>query len=169
MLEEDEEKIEQILFLLDKFCVRDNFYHKLTMTFDGLLRSYLVKQCRDHLNKMCHIDPPQEKHIAAKVSSVGDLFQEHVQDYLHQNPSFGTDDKIQIKINGNGARMTRNSNFIPLSFSILQTEQSVLSAKGNTIPTTCHHLQDPLRKSAKCPLSQKIIIAVTKSHCLTLN
>ena len=40
-------------------------------------------------------------------------------------------DTIQIKINGDGARMTRNSNFILLSFSILQTVESVMSAKGN--------------------------------------
>ena len=109
----------------------DALYHELTMTIDGLPRSYLVKQCRDDLNKMCHIDPLQGKHIGAKVSSVGDLLKEHVQHYLQQNPSFSTDDKIQIKVNGDGARMTRNSNFILLSFSILQTEQSVMSAKGN--------------------------------------
>ena len=53
--EEEKEKIEQILFLLDKFCVGDAFYHELTMTFEGLPRSYLVKQCRDNLNKLCHI------------------------------------------------------------------------------------------------------------------
>jgi len=40
-------------------------------------------------------------------------------------------DTIQIKINGDGARMTKNSNFILLSFPILQTGESVMSAKGN--------------------------------------
>ena len=40
-------------------------------------------------------------------------------------------DKIKIKINGDGAIMTRNSNFILLSFSILQTGESVITAKGN--------------------------------------
>lgn len=29
-------KIEQILFLLDKFCVGDAFYHELIMTIGGL-------------------------------------------------------------------------------------------------------------------------------------
>ena len=105
--EEEKEKIEQILFLLDKFCVGDAFYHELTMTIEGLPRSYLVKQCRDNLNKLCHIDPLKGNHIGAKVSSVEALFHEHIQDYLNQNPSFNTnDDKIQIKINGDGARMT---------------------------------------------------------------
>jgi len=130
--QDEKQKIEQILFLLDKYCVGDAFYHELSMTFNGLPRSYLVKQCQDDLNKLCHIEPLQGKYIGAKVSSVKSLFQEHIQDYLNQNPSYNiNDDKIKIKINGDGARMTRNSNFILLSFSILQTEESVMSAKGN--------------------------------------
>lgn len=39
--------------------------------------------------------------------------------------------KMQIKINGDGARMTQNSNFVLLSFSILQTDEEVMTAKGN--------------------------------------
>ena len=37
-------KIEQVLFLLEKFYVGDSFYHELTMTLSGLPKSYLVKQ-----------------------------------------------------------------------------------------------------------------------------
>lgn len=120
--EEAKTKIEQILLLLDKFCVSDAFSHELTMTVDGLPRSYLVKQCRDELNKMCHIDPLQGMYTGAKVSSVASVFEQHINDYLDQNSTFdATNDTIQIKINGDGARMTRHSNFILLSFSILQT------------------------------------------------
>ena len=55
----DQEKanVERILFLLDKFCVGDCFYHELTMVTDGLPKSYLVKQRRDQLNKICHVTP----------------------------------------------------------------------------------------------------------------
>ena len=41
---EDKNKLEQVLFLLDKFCVGDEVYHELTMITDGLPKSYLVKQ-----------------------------------------------------------------------------------------------------------------------------
>ena len=53
----DQEKanVERILFLLDKFCVGDCFYHELTTVIDGLPKSYLVKQRRDQLNKICHV------------------------------------------------------------------------------------------------------------------
>ena len=130
--EDEKRKVEQILFLLDKFCVGDSFFHEISMITDSIPRSYLVKQCREQLNKMCHIEALDGNFVGAKVSSVETVFKEHISDYLKQNPDFDTiNDKIKIKINGNGARMTRNSNFIFLSFSILQTGESVMSAKGN--------------------------------------
>ncbi len=52
LTEEEQEKVKSILFLLDNFCVSDAAYHELTMTEGGnqLLRSYLIKQCKEHLN-----------------------------------------------------------------------------------------------------------------------
>ena len=54
--EEEQKQIEEILYLLDKFCVGDSFYHELTMVTEGLPRSYLIQQCRTELNKVCYID-----------------------------------------------------------------------------------------------------------------
>lgn len=125
---EEKKQVEEILFLLDKFCVGDSFFHELTMVTDGLPKSYLIQQCRANLNKLCHIDSLPGTAPGAKVSAVKELIKEHVQEYLNKNP---TTKSIQIKINGDGARMTRNSNFVLLSFSILQTGDEVMKAKGN--------------------------------------
>lgn len=57
-----------------------------------------------------------------------DVIKDCVEEYLKENPNT---DKIQIKINGDGACMTRNSSFVLLSFSILQTGEQVMTAKGN--------------------------------------
>ena len=77
-----------------------------------------VKQCRDELNKMCKIEPLNAKFEGAKVTCVETVFKIHISDFLKQNSDFDPiTDKIKIKINGDGARMTRNSNFILLSFS----------------------------------------------------
>ena len=66
------------------------------------------------------------------MSSVETVLKEQISDYCKQYADFDIiNDKREIKINGDGARMTRNSNFILLSFSILQTGESVMSAKGN--------------------------------------
>ena len=55
--EEDQDKVKSVLFLLDKFCIGDVAYHELTMCSGGedFPRSYLIKQCKDDLNKLCHI------------------------------------------------------------------------------------------------------------------
>ena len=55
--EEEQEKVKNILFLLDSFCVSNAAYHELTMNECGnhLPRSYLIKQCKEQLNSLCHI------------------------------------------------------------------------------------------------------------------
>lgn len=55
--EQEQEKIQQILFITDKFAFGEAAYHELTKV-DGneqLPRSYLVKQCKQSLNKLCHV------------------------------------------------------------------------------------------------------------------
>ena len=54
-LPEEKQKVKTILFLLDQFCIGNAAYHELTMLCDGLPRSYLIKQCKDEMNKMSHI------------------------------------------------------------------------------------------------------------------
>ena len=46
--EEEKEKVDKILFLLDKFCVGDSFYHEFSM-YNDLPKSYLIKQWRTQL------------------------------------------------------------------------------------------------------------------------
>ena len=74
-----------------------------------------------------------DKFCVAKVTCVETVFKIYISDFFKQNTDFDPiTDKIKIKINGDGARMKRNSNFTLLSFSILQTEDSVMSAKVET-------------------------------------
>ena len=40
-------------------------------------------------------------------------------------------EKVKVKLSGDGARMSRVSNFILLSLSILQSKDDLLSSKGN--------------------------------------
>ena len=66
--EDDKEKVEKVLFLLDKFCVGDVFCHEMTMIADDLPRSYLVKQKRDQLSNICHISSMSGDAEGAQVS-----------------------------------------------------------------------------------------------------
>ena len=54
--EEDNKQIEEILYLLNKFCVGGSFFPELSMVTDGLPKAYLIQQCRAELNKVCHIE-----------------------------------------------------------------------------------------------------------------
>jgi hypothetical protein len=80
---------------------------------------------------MCHITSLPGSYNGCQVNSVTDLLKENIADYLKHNNFSQDQDKLKIKINGDGARMTRNSSYIILSFSLLQTGQDVMSAKGN--------------------------------------
>ncbi|EDO30267.1 predicted protein, partial [Nematostella vectensis] len=126
----DDEKgqVQEVLFLLDKYCVGDNFYHELSMISNGLPKSYLIKQCRDNYNDLCHIKDLPNNHLGSKCP-FAELLTIHAAD---NNPDFDyANETLKVKINGDGARMTRNSNFIFLTFSILQTGANLMSAKGN--------------------------------------
>ena len=127
----DQEKanVERILFLLDKFCVGDCFYHELTMVIDGLPKSCLVKQRRDQLNKIYQVTPTPGVADGAQMS-FNDLLTERIRDHLASNPDVH-ERTMKIKISGDGARMTRNSSFILLSFALLQAADDVMAAKGN--------------------------------------
>lgn len=53
----DQEKVQQIVYLTDRFCIGDAAYHELTLASggEGLPRSYLIKQAKADLNSICHI------------------------------------------------------------------------------------------------------------------
>ena len=78
----------------------------------------------------CHIDSLPGKATGAKVKTVKELIKELVEEYLREN---ATTEKIKIKINGDGARMTPSQNFrfVLFPFSILQTRDQVMTAIGN--------------------------------------
>ena len=67
-LSSHDQKTEQVLFLLDKFCVGDSFYHELTMIIDGLPKSYVVKQRRGQLNNISNVVPTLGKADGAQIS-----------------------------------------------------------------------------------------------------
>ena len=109
----------------------DAFYHEITMLVEGLPKSYLVKQRRDQLNRMCHITSiPGEEHGAQLPFK--ELLKNRIKEYTIAHPNVVRDNEtIKVQISGDGANMTRSSNFILMSFAILQSTDDVLAAKGN--------------------------------------
>lgn len=75
LTEEEQNKVKSILFLLDKFCIGDAAYHELTMCDGGedLPRSYIIKQCKEDLNKLCHVTRTPGKAEGAQVDFRSEL------------------------------------------------------------------------------------------------
>ena len=46
----------------------DEFVHEMSMEFDDIPRLYLVKQCTNDLNKICHITPTPGRALGAQHS-----------------------------------------------------------------------------------------------------
>ena len=128
--QEDDENLEQLLFLLDKFCVSDELYHELTILYNDLPRSYLIKQKRSDLNKLCHIEKVPGNYPGAQISFV-DTLQDHIRGFFKTHPNHPLEEPIKVKISGDGAKMSRTTNFMILSFALLQTGEKVMSSKGN--------------------------------------
>ena len=57
LTDNEQKNIQAMLFVLDKFCIGDSAHNELTMVCksSGLPRSYLIKQCKEELNKIVHI------------------------------------------------------------------------------------------------------------------
>lgn len=129
--EKEKANVDRTLFLMDKFAVGDNFIHELSMSpGSNLPRSYLIKQKRDDLNKLCSITSTPGKADEAQFS-FNSLLEERVKTFIDSNPTFDNSESIRIKISGDGAKMTHSSNFVIFSFSLLQKTDDVMSAKGN--------------------------------------
>ena len=47
---QDSEQLHQVLYLLDRFAVSDEFYHHLSMVNSSLPRSYKIKEARQRIN-----------------------------------------------------------------------------------------------------------------------
>ena len=121
--------MEQVLFLLDKFCGGDEAYHELSMTTEGLPKSYLVKQSRTAMNKLYHIKRTPEKYSGSCLNFTSTL-KDHVKELLMKEPEL-KEGKIQVKLSGVGARMSRTTNFMMMSFTLLQLNESVMSPEHN--------------------------------------
>ena len=119
MTDTESSQIEQVLFLLDKFYVSDELYHEFAIAYDDMPRSYLIKQRRSDLNKMCHIERVPGTYPGAQCS-FKELLQQHVKNYLEANPEHNPKEAIKVKISMDGARMSRTTNFLITSFALLR-------------------------------------------------
>ena len=107
----------------------DEIYHDLSMVTEGLPKSYLIKQSRARLNATYHIERTPGIYPGASLNFTSILC-DHVKELLRKSPEL-KGRKIQVKLSGDGTRMSRTTNFMMMSFTLLKLNESVMSPKHN--------------------------------------
>ena len=113
--------IQDVLHIMDRFCIGDAAYHELTMVEKGLPRSYLIRQERNKLNNIFHIERTPGIDQGVQLNVIEEISRA-VKQTFSKLPEC-----ISIKISGDGAKMARNSNSTIISFSILSNDEEVSS------------------------------------------
>jgi hypothetical protein len=119
--EEERQKIKDLLFILEKFYFSESAYRELTVFCDGLPCKYLVSQYREDINSLYHFERIPGNIPGAYVSLESEIIR-----YIkyHVNPET---DKIKFKISGDGSKVSRISNFVVLSFSVISDDLTLSS------------------------------------------
>ncbi|XP_070549167.1 uncharacterized protein [Ptychodera flava] len=119
--EQEKEKIRSILYIMDRFCIGDASYHEFTYISDDLPKSYLIKQCRQKMNECYFIERTPGWEEGVQLSFKAELESQ----IAFHNLATKSKQPIRVKISGDGAKMSRITNFLIISFSFLDSENNV--------------------------------------------
>ena len=81
------------------------------------------------MNKTYIVERTVGEYPGAKLDFTSTLT-EHVQELLLHKPELSTS-TIQVKLSGDGASMSQLTNFMMMSFSLLQWDEKVMSSENN--------------------------------------
>ncbi|VDI54779.1 Hypothetical predicted protein [Mytilus galloprovincialis] len=124
--ENDEIRLKEILFLLDKFAISDQAYHEIAMKTNDLPKFYLIKNCRDKFNEGIQLERTPGNVPGAFLN-----FRSEVENAIKQKfndvPTDDAQKKVRIKVSGDGTKVSRISNYVVMSFSLIDDETSLSS------------------------------------------
>ena len=133
LCEEDKAKVKSLLYLLDTFGISDEAYHEISLRNSSMIRSYLVKQCRENINKTIIISQTPGPCNGAQMS-LPDVLDKLIIENLSNGKINSAKDcekpVVGIKFSADGAKVSRLSNFIVFSMAVLNCGQEVMSCNG---------------------------------------
>lgn len=120
----DQDKIQAILHVMDRFAISDEAYHALSMVIgEGMPRSYIIKQCKHDIDSICKIS-----NTPGTIGAQLDFFEELdrlVDDTYDDGPP---EDIIKIRLGGDGTRVSKTVSFLNFSMGLLNTTTSMATA-----------------------------------------
>jgi hypothetical protein len=67
-------RVKSVVYIMDRFCVRYTAHHEFSLIdHEGLVRSYLIKQCKHALNKLYTITRTPGEWPGAQLSFTAEL------------------------------------------------------------------------------------------------
>lgn len=118
----EKNQVKQLVHICDNSMISDASYHELAMSSNGSLPpKHLLIACRNEAN-----DNYETKRIPGMLpGSYLSFEKEIIRDInMAQNSGETIPNKIQIKLSGDGAKVSRVSNFVIVSYAILNINQS---------------------------------------------
>ncbi|XP_064405713.1 uncharacterized protein LOC135350804 isoform X1 [Halichondria panicea] len=122
----DSARVQQALYVLDRFAVSDEAYHELSVASD-LPPLYRIKDARLSINNSLdirHLEGPYPGAYRPPKAAI----QEELAKIVHSGKAITQ--PVKVKLSGDGARFTRSSNIILLSFAFPEIQDNVLSGMG---------------------------------------
>lgn len=123
------------------------------MEIDGLPRSYLIKQCRNEMNDICHVQRTPGDVEGAEIDIHAEL-SFAVKDMIRQNPNTQEKPRFMVKFCGDGTDISRNKGLVIMSFSLFCRTFSV---------DATHHLVARVRGNESYELYEKSFNNVWKT------
>ena len=118
----EKDKLRQIVYICDKFYVSDSAYHEFSSVSSDLPSVSQLKDCRNEFNDEFEIQRTPGSFPGAFLSFDTELRRAIAEEFKETKP-----DKICVKLAGDGAKVTRISNFVTIQFSVLSDKASSIS------------------------------------------
>ncbi|CAG2226429.1 unnamed protein product [Mytilus edulis] len=131
-IEQDVLRMKEILFLLDKFAIGDQAYHELAVMTNDLPKFYLVKNFRDKLSEKIILERTPGNVPGAFVCFRDELIIA-IRNFIQSIPEENTPSKFRVKISGDGTKVSRISNYVVMSFVLVDEDKSMSQLHQTTL------------------------------------
>ncbi|XP_066923203.1 uncharacterized protein [Clytia hemisphaerica] len=117
------ERTKAVIYVLDRYTVSTKAYHELSQIAFGLPRTHAVEKTQKQIARSFDIEPTPGKTVGAQMRLMGQLeTDERVK---------SAEKSIMLKISGDGTRLTRKSNLVVMSYTIIEESGSFYKSSGN--------------------------------------
>ena len=125
---DDDDDLDLVLYVKDKFGLSDAAYHELSMVYKTLPRSWKLKHLAKCINLKHDITPCRNN--SGVQQSLHSKHKARVS-HLLENEKIRVTDVLQVKLSGDGTKICRKLNLINFTFTLLNEGDIAMSPKGN--------------------------------------